>query len=219
MLANSKVCITLLCWSMSTHRTHQNGISRTHQNFAYTFDTYLHLQYIPICLHIYIFICIQLYMGGSSDWKKHHRETIYSVSRHYEDPTECPLKPICRIWKCVDPSYPSKWNISRPSNMGALRKLDFHFLSNWMGYDRCDGFPFDFKTNEFPFGSKSKGKLSPRSYPIQLERKWQSRFLSVGGSSDWKTSAIRCISVRETILSVSRHNETPIERPLEPIIR
>ena len=30
-----------------------------------------------------------------------------------------------------------------------------------------------------PFGSKSKGKLSPRSYPIQFERKWKYCFLSV----------------------------------------
>ena len=29
------------------------------------------------------------------------------------------------------------------------------------------------------FGSKSKGKLSPRSYPIQYERKWKHSFLSV----------------------------------------
>ena len=49
-----------------------------------------------------------------------------------------------------------------------------------MGYDRGDSFPFDFEPNEFPFGSKSKGKLSPRSYPIQCERKWKYSFLS-----DW----------------------------------
>ena len=34
-----------------------------------------------------------------------------------------------------------------------LRKLYFHFLSNWMGYDRGDGFPFDFVPNWIPFGS------------------------------------------------------------------
>ena len=33
-----------------------------------------------------------------------------------------------------------------------------------MGYDRGDSFPFDFGPNGFPFGSKSKVKLSPRSY-------------------------------------------------------
>ena len=48
-----------------------------------------------------------------------------------------------------------------------------------MGYDRGDSFPFDFKPNGIPFGSKSKGKLSPRSYPIQYERKWNTSFLSV----------------------------------------
>ena len=39
--------------------------------------------------------------------------------------------------------------------------------------------PFDFETNGNPFGSKSKGKLSPWSYPIQFERKLNTKFLSV----------------------------------------
>ena len=50
-----------------------------------------------------------------------------------------------------------------------------------MGYDRGDSFPFDFlnqKWNSISF-KKLKGKLSPRSYPIQCERKWKSSFLSV----------------------------------------
>ena len=32
-----------------------------------------------------------------------------------------------------------------------LRKLYFHFLSNWMGYDRGDSFPFNFESNGIPF--------------------------------------------------------------------
>ena len=60
-----------------------------------------------------------------------------------------------------------------------LRKLVFYFLSYWMGYDRGDSFPFDFEPNRIPFGSKSKRKLSPRSYPIQYEMKWKYSFLSV----------------------------------------
>ena len=48
-----------------------------------------------------------------------------------------------------------------------------------MGYDRGDSFPFDFEPNGVPFGSKLKGKLSPRSYPIQFEKKWKYSFLSV----------------------------------------
>ena len=48
-----------------------------------------------------------------------------------------------------------------------------------MGYDRGDSFPFDSEPIGVPFGSKSKGKLSPRSYLIQYERKWKSIFLSV----------------------------------------
>ena len=48
-----------------------------------------------------------------------------------------------------------------------------------MGYDRGDSFPFDFEPYGFPFGPKLKGTLSPRSYPIQSERKWKDSFLSV----------------------------------------
>ena len=51
-----------------------------------------------------------------------------------------------------------------------------------MGYDCGDSFPFDFEPNGIPFGSKSDGILSPRSYPIQCERKWKYSFLSVA----WK---------------------------------
>ena len=48
-----------------------------------------------------------------------------------------------------------------------------------MGYDRSDRFPFDFEPHGYPFGSESKGNLSPGSYPIQCERKWNTSFLSV----------------------------------------
>ena len=48
-----------------------------------------------------------------------------------------------------------------------------------MGYDRGGRFPFNFELKGNPFGSKSKGKLSPRSYPIDCERKWKHIFLSV----------------------------------------
>ena len=40
-----------------------------------------------------------------------------------------------------------------------------------MGYDRGDNFPIDVEPNGVPFGLKSKGKLSPRSYPLQYENK------------------------------------------------
>ena len=48
-----------------------------------------------------------------------------------------------------------------------------------MGYDRGESFPFDFESDGIPFGSKSKGKQSTRSYPIQFERKWKYSFLGV----------------------------------------
>ena len=48
-----------------------------------------------------------------------------------------------------------------------------------MGYDHGDRFPFDIEPNGIPFRSKSKVKLSPRSYRIQCERKWKYSFFSV----------------------------------------
>ena len=48
-----------------------------------------------------------------------------------------------------------------------------------MGYDRDDSFSFDFEPNGIPFGSKSKEKLLPQSYPIQYEREWKYSFRSV----------------------------------------
>ena len=48
-----------------------------------------------------------------------------------------------------------------------------------MGYDRDDSFTLNFEPNGFPFGSKLKAKLSPRSYPIQFQRKYKYSFLSV----------------------------------------
>ena len=59
-----------------------------------------------------------------------------------------------------------------------LRKLVFHFLSNWIGYDRGDSFPFDFEPNGILFGYKSKGKLSPRSNPIQFDKNWNTNFVN-----------------------------------------
>ena len=50
-----------------------------------------------------------------------------------------------------------------------------------MGYDRDDSFPFNFEPNRVPFGLNSKVRMSPRSYPIQYERKWSTSFLSVEG--------------------------------------
>ena len=47
----------------------------------------------------------------------------------------------------------------RPDNNHiTLRKLDFLFLPNLMGYDRGDSFPIDFEPNGFPLGSKAKSK-------------------------------------------------------------
>ena len=65
------------------------------------------------------------------------------------------------------------------SHQFAPTKLYFHFLSHWMGYDRGESFPFNFQPDGNPFGSKSKGKQSLRSYPIQYVRNRKYSFLSV----------------------------------------
>ena len=79
-----------------------------------------------------------------------------------------------------------------PHSRASLRKLIvFHFPSNWMRSDSGDSFPFDFEPNGFPFGSKSKGKLSPRSDLIQFERRWNTiSFLSVHWRSNTPASAL-----------------------------
>ena len=43
------------------------------------------------------------------------------------------------------------------SGVRTMRTLVFHFLSDCMGYDCGDSFPFDFQLNGIPFGSKSEG--------------------------------------------------------------
>ena len=79
-----------------------------------------------------------------------------------------------------------------------LRKLYFKFLSHWMGYDHGDSFPFDSEPNGIPFGSKSKGKLSPRSYPIQCERNFKYNFLS----ESWGMSGAPCRRVSGGTLGI-----------------
>ena len=61
-----------------------------------------------------------------------------------------------------------------------------------MGYVCDDSFLFDFEPNGYLFGSKSKGKLSPRSYPIRCERKWKYSFLSV---NDQASATLQPLSV------------------------
>ena len=61
-------------------------------------------------------------------------------------------------------------------------KTIFPFPFKLKGYDRVDCFPSDFEPNGIPFGSENRNvKLSPRSYPIQCERKWKYSFLSAHG--------------------------------------
>ena len=64
-----------------------------------------------------------------------------------------------------------------------------------MDNDHGDSFVFNFEPNGISFILKSKGKLSPRSYPIQCERKRKRSFLSVlvlirGRYDEWCTAEI-----------------------------
>ena len=85
----------------------------------------------------------------------------------------------------------------------ALRIPYFLFLSNLMGSDRSDSFPFDFEPHGIPFGSKSKGKLLPRSDPIQFERKQKYGFLSVLCASN--IFIARC-SFQDKIYQINSNN-------------
>ena len=49
-----------------------------------------------------------------------------------------------------------------------------------MECDRGESFLFNYELKSIPFGTKLKGKLPPRSYPIQFERKWKYSFLGLG---------------------------------------
>ena len=79
-----------------------------------------------------------------------------------------------------------------------------------MGYDFGDSFRFDFEPNGIPFGSISKGKLSPRSYPIQFERKYNTSFLSAmfGFDDRLKTGQRSVVQSSEmlTLLGVMGNN-------------
>ena len=70
-----------------------------------------------------------------------------------------------------------------------------------MGYDRGESFPFDSEPNGYHFGSKLKGKWSPRSYPIQFERKWNTSFLSVATKHD-RTEPQVFINKRRILMSL-----------------
>ena len=60
---------------------------------------------------------------------------------------------------------------SRLYNSLTLRKLVFHFLSDWMGYDRGYSFHFKFEPNGIPFGSKSKENCHHDHIPFNLKGK------------------------------------------------
>ena len=70
-----------------------------------------------------------------------------------------------------------KWIATEKTTNIKKTSIPFPFRLNgiWSWWQ----FSFRFsEPNRIPFGSKSKGKLSPQSYPIQFERKWKYSFLS-----------------------------------------
>ena len=85
----------------------------------------------------------------------------------------CPSNACRSFFGCYCFSELRDFVVARSWSAMHTEKTTLPFLlSNWMGgYDRGDSFPFDFQPNAIPFSWKSKGKLSPRSYPIQFERK------------------------------------------------
>ena len=117
------------------------------------------------------------------------------IQHHHVGLIEVPLKSLEHYGTVVlrglreDPQlgsmffFPSLVAMSESKKMclpPILRKLMTVFvLSQKLVTYHGDSFPFDVKPNGFPFGSKSKGKLSPRLYSIQRERKWKYSFLSV----------------------------------------
>ena len=95
-----------------------------------------------------------------------------------------------------------------------------------MGYDRGDSFPLDFEPNEYSFSSKSKGKLSPRSYPIQFEGKWNTGFLSahtrLGKNVPRLSEKLAPLCIIETLLNPSvqyycgiRHNSAVMSESIQ----
>ena len=91
-----------------------------------------------------------------------------------------------------------------------------------MGNDRGDSFPIDLNQMEFHLGSKLKGKLSRRSYPIQYERKWNTSFLSVlfsGSENRFKAprrQVCRIQVARSAIISLGWKNWTTIGKTGTP---
>ena len=69
---------------------------------------------------------------------------------------------------------------------GTLRKLEFHFLSNWMGYDRGDSFPFNLNQMDFHLVQNQKEKCHHDHIPFNLKgnRMW---VFSVRGLSEFLT--------------------------------
>ena len=54
-----------------------------------------------------------------------------------------------------------------------LRKLQFHFLSNWFGYDLGDGFPYDFEPNGISIWFKIEWKTVTTIIPHSIGKEME----------------------------------------------
>ena len=121
----------------------------------------------------------------TADWES-------GVSRHHGPPIkDPPLKPTkhastmilrgLREGPIMCQFHPHYVNVHFSVNkiLGHTEKTIFLFPFTLNGIWSWWQFSFRFSEPKgIPFGSKSEEKLSPRSYPIQCERKWEYSFLS-----------------------------------------
>ena len=175
---HSNVCMTVrlrnptTVWRIVVRETgtsrHHEGPIKSHPETHRTWQKYGNQGFKSDLLEGFLSLIFQIFLKKISRYsgQTSRREALSSPE----------IRGISRNFSCIK-------HLSAMTKQTAIfptpRKLFFHLLSYWMGPDRCVSFSFDFKPNWIPFGSKSKGKLSPWLYPIQCGRNWEYSFLSV----------------------------------------
>ena len=122
--------------------------------------------------------------GGPKAWIMHpHSLPFHSLSLppHLPIPPSIPQTPDAAQSTTVATYYTEKTHILFPFKLNGI----------WSWWQ----FSFRFEPNGIPFGSKSKGKLSSRSYRIQYERKRKYSFLSAGDAG-----CIHCYPTTECLI-------------------
>ena len=147
--------------------------------------------------------------------KKNRKEGYFSIAFEHCLLETLLLRVSSRLWFEIEHlrnHVPSKETHEAYSHWENYISISFHIEWNMIAWWQFS-FQFLTKWNSIWF-RKSKEKLSPRSYPIQCERKLKYSFLSVERLPDRKTVTDRLIAVRETV--VPRYQRGPIEGPLKP---